>query len=356
MTSWKDRVPLVSVTPFTLQDFPNRAACVLWFTGCQMACPYCHNPDFATGAGTRIDVDEVLDFLRRRRPLLDGVTFSGGECLLAPSVVPLIEAVKGLGFAVKVDTNGGKPDRLAELVSAGLLDYVAMDFKAPLAEYERRAGWGRTELWLQSFDLLGESGVGYELRTTVHPDLLDEESVEEMLDFLEERAFESDYYLQHFQTAPRTLGRVAEPSRRFDLSLLELRRPFPIRFRQHLQKAKIEELGRLEHLEDLLPRVTQQDVVYRRFTNPKNLAYIPDFGVYIEYDAGNGKRIPMKLSRQMVLFTIERRKAWRMLQSHAGIVNIDYESQKALLAEVKKGVPSIEEAEAPGRALLDADA
>ena len=128
------------------------------------------------------------------------------------------------------------------------------------------------------------------------------------------------------------------------------------RFRQHLQKAKIEELGRLEHLEDLLPRVTQQDVVYRRFTNPKNLAYIPDFGVYIEYDAGNGKRIPMKLSRQMVLFTIERRKAWHMLQSHAGIVNIDYESQKALLAEVKKGVPSIEEAEAPGRALLDADA
>ncbi|GAB5560635.1 MAG: hypothetical protein SynsKO_22820 [Synoicihabitans sp.] len=78
----------------------------------------------------------------------------------------------------------------------------------------------------------------------------------------------------------------------------------------------------------------------------------PDFGVYIKYDACNGKHIPMKMSRQMVLFNIERRKAWRMLQSHSGIVNKDYETQKVLLANVDKGDISIEDLKAQGRALL----
>ncbi|MBC2607436.1 2-oxoacid:acceptor oxidoreductase family protein [Pelagicoccus albus] len=128
------------------------------------------------------------------------------------------------------------------------------------------------------------------------------------------------------------------------------------RFRQHIKKATPEEVERMEHLEDVLLRVTQQDVVHRRFNNPRNLSYIPDFGVYILYDAGNGKHVPMKMSRQMVLFNIERRKAWRMLQSHAGIVNSDYEAQKALLAKVNKGEISIEDVKAQGRSLLAAEA
>ncbi len=127
------------------------------------------------------------------------------------------------------------------------------------------------------------------------------------------------------------------------------------RFRQHIKKAKPEELERMQHLEDVLIRVTQQDVVYRRFNDPKNRAYIPDFGVYINYDAGNGKHIPMKMSRQMVLFNIERRKAWRMLQSHAGVVNKDYEAQKALLAKVDKGEISIDDLKAQGSKLLAAE-
>lgn len=127
------------------------------------------------------------------------------------------------------------------------------------------------------------------------------------------------------------------------------------RFRQHIKKATAEEVERMEFLEDVLLRVTQQDVVYRRFTDPKNRAYIPDFGVYIYYDSGNGKRVPMKMSRQMVLFNIERRKAWRMLQSHAGVVNKDYEAQKALIAKVDKGEISLEELKSKGRQLLVAE-
>lgn len=124
------------------------------------------------------------------------------------------------------------------------------------------------------------------------------------------------------------------------------------RFRQHIKKATAEEIERMEHLEDVLLRVTQQDVIYRRYVDPKHRAYIPDFGVYILFDAGNGKHVPMKMSRQMVLFNIERRKAWRMLQSHAGQPNKDYEAQKALLAKVDKGEITIEELKANGRQLL----
>ncbi|MBK1877749.1 2-oxoacid:acceptor oxidoreductase family protein [Pelagicoccus mobilis] len=124
------------------------------------------------------------------------------------------------------------------------------------------------------------------------------------------------------------------------------------RFRQHIKKANPEEVERMDHLEDVLVRVTQQDIVNRRFTDPKSLAYIPDFGVYIKYDAGNGKHIPMKMSRQMVLFCVERRKAWRMLQSHAGIVNKDYQLQKELIAKVTNGEFSPDYVKALGRELL----
>lgn len=231
MSIWKERIPLVSLTTFTLQDFPDRAASILWLSGCQMACPYCHNPDMATGGGTRIDVDDTLEFLRRRRPMLDGVTFSGGECLLTSSVVPMIEAVKEMGYAVKIDTNGGKPDRLREVIQARLVDYVAMDFKAPLEGYELMTGWRHSELWQESFDVLRSSKIEYELRTTVYPDLLDEETVDRMMDFLEKSEFRSNYYLQHFQEAPKTLGGLAAPSRRFDLKKLNMNRPFPVKFR-----------------------------------------------------------------------------------------------------------------------------
>lgn len=196
-----------------------------------MACPFCHNPDFATGKGKRIGVDDTLEFLHRRRPMLDGVTFSGGECLLSSAAVPMIREVKQMGYAIKIDSNGGKPDRLAELIGEGLVDYVAMDFKAPLELYEERVGFRDVDLWRRSLDTLCRSGIEYELRTTVHPDLLEEAEVDEMLDFLEHSEFRGNYYLQHFQQAPRTLGRVADASRRFDLGRLNLQRPFAIGLR-----------------------------------------------------------------------------------------------------------------------------
>ncbi|MGA2850268.1 MAG: 2-oxoacid:acceptor oxidoreductase family protein, partial [Terracidiphilus sp.] len=105
------------------------------------------------------------------------------------------------------------------------------------------------------------------------------------------------------------------------------------RFRNHLRKLKPEAAAKLIHLDNMLVRITQQDVVYRRYLTPGHRAFIPDFGVYITWEE-NGKTEYRALSRQLVMFCVERRKAWRMLQSKAGIVNKEYAAQKAILADV----------------------
>jgi len=116
------------------------------------------------------------------------------------------------------------------------------------------------------------------------------------------------------------------------------------RFRNHLKKVKKEALGKLISLDNMLVRITQQDGVYRRYLDPNHRSFIPDFGVYITLQGANGAAPTyFALSRQLVLFCVERRKAWRMLQSKAGIVNKEYQAQKAILAEVDAGKISHEE-------------
>jgi pyruvate-ferredoxin/flavodoxin oxidoreductase len=123
------------------------------------------------------------------------------------------------------------------------------------------------------------------------------------------------------------------------------------RFRNHLKKLKPDAAAKLIPLDNMLVRITQQDVVYRRYLIPGHRAFIPDFGVYITYEE-NGKTEYRALSRQLVMFCVERRKAWRMLQSKAGIVNREYAAQKAILAEVDSGKLSQEEFFAHAHELL----
>ncbi len=123
------------------------------------------------------------------------------------------------------------------------------------------------------------------------------------------------------------------------------------RFRNHLKKIKPEQAEKMIPLDNMLVRITQQDVVYRYYVKPGHRAYIPDFGVYITYDEG-GKTEYRALSRQLVMFCVERRKAWRMLQSKAGIVNKEYQAQKAILADVDAGKLPLEELFTRGHELV----
>ena len=124
------------------------------------------------------------------------------------------------------------------------------------------------------------------------------------------------------------------------------------RFRNHLKKIRKEDAATLIPLENMLVRITQQDVVYRRYLRPEHRSYVPDFGVYITIPGAKGDVEYRSLSRQLVLFCVERRKAWRMLQSKAGIENKEYKAQRSILAEVDAGKISKDDLFARGEELL----
>lgn len=152
----------------TLLDYPGKVACTVFLSGCNFRCPFCQNSEILTGSGgEQIPEEELFAFLERRRGILDGVCVSGGEPLLG-DVAPLLERIKGLGYSVKIDTNGAFPEKLKELYGRGLIDFVAMDIKNSPQKYEKTAG-ARVDIGKikESAAFLMESGVGYEFRTTV---------------------------------------------------------------------------------------------------------------------------------------------------------------------------------------------
>ena len=111
----------------TLLDYPGKTACTIFLSGCNFRCPFCHNTPLLTAdAADGMAEEELLAFLKKRRGLLDGVAITGGEPLLRPDLPALLEKIKGLGYAVKLDTNGAFPERLEQIVRAGLADYVAI--------------------------------------------------------------------------------------------------------------------------------------------------------------------------------------------------------------------------------------
>ena len=155
----------------TLLDFPGKVACTLFTGGCNMRCPFCHNALLVTEleqGNDTWDEAEVLTFLRRRKGLLDGVCVTGGEPTLQPELAPFLRRVKELGYAVKLDTNGTRPEVLRALVGEGLVDYVAMDVKNSPARYALTAGIPAAELSgvFTSMDFLLSGTVDYEFRTT----------------------------------------------------------------------------------------------------------------------------------------------------------------------------------------------
>lgn len=153
--------------------------------------------------------------------MLDGVVLSGGECTLAGGVPALARWIKELGYALKVDTNGARPRVIEGLLHADRVDYLALDFKAPLEDYRLMCGWRCDERWRASLALLIESGIEHEVRCTVHPDLLDEAAVERMLGDLAGWGYRGAFYLQHYIHGPN-LGNLSAPTRRFDPARLHV--------------------------------------------------------------------------------------------------------------------------------------
>lgn len=175
------------MTNLTLLDYPEKVACTVFTVGCNFRCPFCHNNTLVCGNdGKQLAVVEVLRFLQKRRSVLEGMCLTGGEPLAQNGVEEFLQAVKALGYSVKIDTNGAYPERLKSLVDKGLVDYVAMDVKNSKERYVATVGCDQVNLDKieQSIAYLKSGVVGYEFRTTVTGNLHDEQSIEDMAKWL----------------------------------------------------------------------------------------------------------------------------------------------------------------------------
>lgn len=155
----------------TLLDFPGHVAATMFTGGCNLRCPFCHNSLLVTELDQAEEYSEqfILDYLKKRRGVLDGLAITGGEPLIQKDIRNFIEEVRALGYKIKLDTNGCYPDKLKELVGAGLLDYVAVDIKNCEEKYPETVGiWDLDFKPIQeTIDFLKEGFVDYEFRTTV---------------------------------------------------------------------------------------------------------------------------------------------------------------------------------------------
>ena len=170
--------------PFTLSDFPGHVAAIVFTQGCNLRCPFCHNgplipvrpiPDLS------MPHEKVFGFLRERAGMLEGLVVSGGEPTIHAGLPEFLRAVRALGYRIKLDTNGTNPDMLCRLFEEGLLDYVAMDVKAPLTRYSLLAGRSvDTNAIARSVRIIAQSAVPHEFRTTVVTPLLNEADLDDI--------------------------------------------------------------------------------------------------------------------------------------------------------------------------------
>ena len=161
------------IQKLTLLDFPGRVGCTIFTAGCNFRCPFCHNASLVLGnEGEVIGEEEIFSFLEARRGRLSGVCISGGEPTLQPDLIPFIRRVREMGYAVKLDTNGYRPEVIEQLIAEGLIDYFAMDIKTSRERYSAVAGVEIDVAKIEkSAALIMSSGIEYEFRTTVVKEL-----------------------------------------------------------------------------------------------------------------------------------------------------------------------------------------
>lgn len=185
----------------TLIDFPGKLAAIIFTGGCSFSCPFCYNSDLVSPASgaprVKISQKSVFEFLKERMGLLEGVVITGGEPTINKELPGLIKKIKKLNYSVKLDTNGSNPKMLEDLIDKELLDYVAMDIKAPRERYSEAAGTKvDIEKIQKSINILKEGKVDYEFRTTIVPYMHKREDLIEMAKWIRGA---KRYYLQNFR-------------------------------------------------------------------------------------------------------------------------------------------------------------
>lgn len=190
----------------TMLDFPGRVACLVFTGGCNFRCPFCHNALLVTqNDGVTYGEEEILEYLKKRKGLLDGICVSGGEPLLQIGLDDFLKKVKEIGYAVKLDTNGSFPSRLKKLVADGLVDYVAMDVKNCKEKYKLTCGTQSLDMSKieESVEFLLSGIVDYEFRTTVVEGLHEPQDIEKIGEWIQGA---KKYFLQNFVDSGNLIG------------------------------------------------------------------------------------------------------------------------------------------------------
>jgi len=211
----------------SLVDFPGKIAAVLFVGGCNFRCPYCYNTELVLTPFQlpTLTQERLTRFFCSRKEWLDGVVISGGEPTIYPDLPALLGWIKEFGYAVKLDTNGSNPDMLQALIDGGLVDYVALDIKAPLSSERYQVfsqGCDGVEKIRTAVEILMSSGVSYEFRTTVVPGLV---SREDVLQIAQKLKGAQRYYLQQFRPEPNLV----------DPSFCSIK-PYPLEFLYELRR------------------------------------------------------------------------------------------------------------------------
>ncbi len=215
--------------PSSFIEWPGKIVSIIFTAGCNFRCGFCHNKSLVTDFDKTADLDfhDVLEKIKARRAWIDAIEFSGGEPLLHPEIETMLREAKDAGFLTKLDTNGCSPEKLRNLISKKLVDYVAMDIKAPFEKYEAVVN-SKVDLnkIRESIQIIMSSGLEYEFRTTVLPKLHSKEDIEEIGKMIKGA---KKFYLQKFK-AMNTLDASYESERSFTdkelRELLEVIRPY----------------------------------------------------------------------------------------------------------------------------------
>ena len=189
----------------TLLNYPDKVACTIFTSGCNLRCPFCHNSGLVTNNYNEISFDSVYEYLKKRVGILDGVCITGGEPLIHADIKDYIKKIKDLGYLVKIDTNGCNPKLLKELIDLKLVDYIAMDIKNIYSKYDITSGVKvNIDNIKKSISIIENSGIDYEFRTTIVKEFHSTQDIKEILSYISSN---SNYYIQNFKNSNDVFNR-----------------------------------------------------------------------------------------------------------------------------------------------------
>ncbi len=200
-----------NLTKFTSTDYVGHLSCVVWFIKCNFRCLYCYNDDLVYSKEGNYSLNECLEFLKTRVGLLDSVVLSGGEATIH-DLIPFCNEIKKLGFKIKLDTNATNQKQIKELIELNLIDYMAIDFKAPKDKFYEITKSKKYDEYIQTIKYLIDIDFDFEIRTTIHSKLLSSKDINSMIRTLEELEYKNTYYLQNYLQTSSNIGNINEQS------------------------------------------------------------------------------------------------------------------------------------------------